>query len=122
MANKGQSIRRFEDPRFLKGQGSYVGNINLPGMAHAVIVRSPHAHATINGINTSAASAMPGVLGVFTGQDLIDGGCGSLPSGWNVPEMKVPSHYPLTADKVRHVGDSVAVVVAENGCPSSGRR
>ncbi|MFQ5922811.1 MAG: xanthine dehydrogenase family protein molybdopterin-binding subunit [Anaerolineales bacterium] len=110
----GTSARRFEDPRFLQGKGRYVANIQLPGMAHAAILRSPHAHAKINGINTGKAAALEGVVAVFTGQDLIDGGVGSLPSGWNVPDIKVPSHYPLTADKVRHVGDAVAVVVAES--------
>ncbi len=113
MTYKGKSMRRFEDPRFLRGKGSYVANLSLPGMAHAAILHSPMAHARIKSIDTQAAEAMEGVIGVYTGQDLIDGGCGSLPSGWNVPDIKVPNHYPITADKVRHVGDYVAVVVAE---------
>src|SRR5262245_10152575 len=110
----GKPIRRFEDPRFLRGKGRYVANLELPNMTYLAIVRSPHAHAKINGIDTSKAAALPGVVAVFTAQDLIDGGVGSLPSGWNVPDIKVPTHYPLTADKVRHVGDAVAVVVAED--------
>jgi len=110
----GQSMRRFEDPRFLRGKGRYVSNLELPNLAYMAIVRSPHAHARIKSIDTSKAAALPGVVAVFTGKDLIDDGVGSLPSGWNVPGIKVPMHYPLTADKARHVGDAVAVVVAED--------
>jgi len=110
----GTSMKRREDPRFIQGKGSYVANINLPGMAHVAVKRSPYAHARIKKIDTSKAKAMPGVLGVFVGQDLIDGGVGKMPSGWNVPGQKVPARWPLTADKVRHVGDGVACVVAES--------
>ncbi len=111
----GQSIKRKEDPRFIQGKGSYVANLNIPGMAHLAIKRSPHAHAKILSIDTSKAAAMPGVVAVFTGQDLIDGGCGKLPCGWNVPNIKVPTRWAIqpVGDKVRHVGDAVAVIVAE---------
>lgn len=109
----GQSVKRFEDPRFIKGQGRYVANIDMPGMTYMAILRSPYAHAKINNIDTSAAEAMDGVVGVLTGQDLVDGGCGPLPCGWNVPDIKVPTRLAMTTDKARHVGDSIAAVVAE---------
>ncbi len=110
----GKAMRRFEDPRFLQGKGRYVANLELPNLAHLAILRSPYGHAKINSIDTRKAKAMAGVIAVFSGQDLIDAKVGTLPSGWNVPGIKVPPHYPLTADKVRHVGDPVAVVVAED--------
>ena len=110
----GQPVRRVEDPRFLQGKGNYVSNISLPHMVHLAIKRSPYGHARIKKIDTRKAKALPGVVAVFTGKDLVDGGCGALPCGWNVPDIKVPAHYPLTMDKVRHVGDGVAVVAAED--------
>jgi carbon-monoxide dehydrogenase large subunit len=110
----GTAVKRVEDPRFLQGQGKYVANIALPGMVHVAVKRSPLAHATINSIDVSQAEALDGVIAVYTGQDLIDGGVGSLPCGFTPPDIKTPPHYPLAADKVRHVGDGVAVVVAEN--------
>jgi carbon-monoxide dehydrogenase large subunit len=110
----GKAIKRVEDPRFIQGKGKYVANIQMPGMLYAAILRSPHAHATINSIHTSAAAAMPGVAGVFTGKDLADSGVGSLPCGFNPPGIKTAPHMPLAVDKVRHVGDGVAVVVAES--------
>ena len=112
--NVGTAMRRFEDPRFLRGKGRYVANMTLPNMAYLALLRSPYAHARIKSIDTSKAKALPGVIAVFTGKDLIDDGVGTLPSGWNVPNIKVPLHYPLTADKARHVGDAVAAVVAES--------
>lgn len=112
----GTSVKRKEDPRFLQGKGKYVANLQLPGMAAVAIKRSPHAHAKIVQIDTAAAQNAPGVIAVFTGQDLIDGGVGKMPCGWLVPDIKVPTRWPVVpvGDKVRHVGDSVAVVVAEN--------
>ncbi|MCL4867535.1 MAG: xanthine dehydrogenase family protein molybdopterin-binding subunit [Anaerolineae bacterium] len=109
----GKSMKRVEDPRFIQGKGKYVANLSLPGMAHLAIKRSPHGHAKILHINTEAAKALPGVIAVYTGQDLIAGGVGAMPCGWNVPDIKVPTRYPLTIDKVRHVGDGVVAVVAE---------
>ena len=108
----GTSMKRREDPRFLQGRGSYVANLKLPNMAYLAIKRSPYAHAKIKSINTSKAKALTGVLGVFTGADTSD--VGMLPSGWNVPGIKVPANRVLQTDKVRHVGDRVAMVVAEN--------
>ncbi len=108
----GMSMKRREDPRFIQGRGSYVANLKLPNMAYLSIKRSPYAHARIKSINISKAKALPGVLGVFTGADTSD--VGMLPSGWNVPGIKVPPNRVLQTDKVRHVGDRVAMVVAEN--------
>ncbi len=110
----GKNEKRVEDPRFIQGKGRYVANLSLPDMAYVAILRSPHAHAKINSINTDAAKAMDGVIDVFVGQDLIDGGVGQMPVIWQLPENKVPVRWPLTPDKVRHVGDSVAAVVAED--------
>jgi carbon-monoxide dehydrogenase large subunit len=114
----GTSVKRVEDPRFLKGQGKYVANLSLPGMAYVAVKRSPLAHAKINSIDSSQAEALEGVIGVFTGQNLLDGGasfaCGSLPCGFTPPDIVTPSHNPVAVDKVRHVGDGLAVVVAES--------
>ncbi|MCC6605934.1 MAG: molybdopterin-dependent oxidoreductase [Anaerolineae bacterium] len=110
----GKSMKRVEDPRFIQGKGRYVANLTLPGMAYLAIKRSPYAHAKINSIDTSAAEALDGVLGVFTGQDLLNDGVGALPCGWQVPNIKIPVQYALQVDKVRHVGDRVAIVVAES--------
>jgi len=108
----GTSMKRREDPRFIQGHGSYVANLSLPNMAYMAIKRSPYAHARIKGINTAKAASLPGVVAVFTGKDMAD--VGNLPSGWNVPGIKVPVQKVLQSDKVRHVGDRVAVVVAES--------
>ncbi len=114
MGYVGQSIKRVEDPRFIQGKGSYVANLQIPGMVYLAIKRSPYGHAKIKKIDTKKAAALPGVVGVFTGKDLLDGGCGALPCGWNVPDLKTPKRYALTVDKARHVGDAVAVVAAES--------
>ncbi len=110
----GQSIKRVEDPRFIQGKGRYVANLQIPGMLHAAIVRSPHAHANIKRIDASAALAMEGVVAVFTGQDLAADGVGGLPCGFNPPDIKTAPHPALAVGKVRHVGDGVAVVIAES--------
>ena len=75
----GRSLRRLEDERFLTGAGRYIDDIILPGMLHAVVVRSTHAHADIASIDTSAASSMPGVRGIFTAADLAPDHLGSIP-------------------------------------------
>jgi len=111
----GAPVRRKEDFRFLTGAGNYTDVINRPGQLHAYIQRSPHAHAEIAGIETKNASAAPGVVAVFTGTDLQIGG---LPCGWLVNSkdgspMVEPPHPVLAQGKVRHVGDPVAVVIAE---------
>ncbi len=114
----GAALPRREDRRFITGQGRYTDDITLPGMTHAAILRSPHAHARILSINTAAALAAPGVLAVFTGQDVAADKVGGLPCGWlvknkNGTPMVEPPHPILVADRVRHVGDQVAMVVAE---------
>jgi carbon-monoxide dehydrogenase large subunit len=111
----GASVRRKEDLRFLSGRGQYTDDIVRPGQAYAFILRSPHAHATIRGIDTAQAAAMPGVLAVYTGADMA--GIGGLPCGWQIHNkdgspMAEPKHPVLAEGKVRHVGDPVAVVVA----------
>ena len=107
----GSSIKRREDPKLITGRGSYVDDIKIVGMLHMVLVRSPHAHADINGIDASAARASEGVVAVFTGEELQEQ-LGSLPVGWPVPDTKEVPHPPLAVDKVRYVGDAVAAVVA----------
>ena len=114
----GQGVSRFEDPRLVRGAGHYVDDIQLPGMAHGVVLRSPHAHARIKSIDTKAAKAAPGVLAVLTAADIKAAGLSDLP----VPggqkrrdgSAAFKPRYPILAeDKVRWVGDSVAFVVAE---------
>ncbi|MDB5880328.1 MAG: carbon monoxide dehydrogenase [Ramlibacter sp.] len=113
----GEALKRKEDYRFLTGAGQYTDDVNLANQAHAVFVRSPHAHANLNSVDTSAALQMPGVIGIITGKD-IEGKMGGLPCGWliNNPDgtpMKEPMHPILAIKKVRYVGDHVAMVVAE---------
>lgn len=109
----GSGIKRREDPRLLTGTGSFVDDIDLPGMAYAAVVRSPYAHATITRIDTSAATSAPGVIAVYTGADLA-GKVNPVPCAFNVPgcDLKVPAHPVLATDKVRYVGDGVALVIA----------
>src|SRR5690606_19785379 len=111
----GAAIKRKEDPRLITGQGNYTDDIQLPGMVYAVFVRSPHAHARIRSIDTSAARALPGVVAVFTGRD-VEGEVTSIPTAWLIPDsnLKTPPHPPLAVDRVRYVGDAVAMVVAES--------
>src|SRR5438046_6677348 len=118
----GKSIKRREDPRFITGRGNYVDDLKLPGMTYAAFVRSPHANARIKGIDVSAAKSHPGVVAVFTGKDMT--GVNSLPCGWdlrkekNVPgvvqDLAMVPHMPLASDSARHVGDPVAVVIADS--------
>jgi carbon-monoxide dehydrogenase large subunit len=118
MPSIGTPVLRREDYRFLTGQGIYTDDINRPGQVHAYILRSPHANARINGIETHAAATAPGVVAVFTGKDLAADGVSGLPCGWLINSkdgspMKEPAHPVLVIDRVRHVGDHVAVVIAE---------
>jgi carbon-monoxide dehydrogenase large subunit len=108
----GHARRRREDAHLLTGQTRWTDNITLPGMLHLSILRSPVAHATITKVDVSAARERPGVVAAFSGADLA-GDWGPLPMAWTVSEdQKSPPHFPLTADKVRFVGDGVAVVAA----------
>ena len=111
----GQALRRKEDPRLITGRGQYTDDIALPGQLHAVIVRSPEAHARIASIDKSAAEARDDVRAVLTGEDLTDLAAG-LPCAWVPPgvEMNTPEHWPLARGAVKHVGDPVAVVVASD--------
>ncbi len=114
----GQSVPRTEDPRLLRGRGSYVDDFALPNQAHAVMVRSPHAHAEIKSIDVSAAQAMPGVLAVLTGADHEADGLGGVvgPSPFkrrDGSKMYRPLRPSVTKDRVRHVGQIVAMVVAD---------
>jgi len=118
----GASIKRREDPRFITGKGNYTDDVKLAGMTYAVFVRSPHAHARIKSIDVSRAKAHPGVVAVFTGKDMA--GVNSLPCGWdlrkekNIPgvvqDLAMVPHMPLSSDAARHVGDPVAVVIADS--------
>ncbi|MBI2972871.1 MAG: molybdopterin-dependent oxidoreductase [Armatimonadetes bacterium] len=108
----GARIKRREDPRLITGRAIYVDDLNFAGMVHVAIVRSPHAHATIRSIDTTAARRAPGVVAVWTGED-VKARCGPLPVGPRIKEMKAPKRFPLVIDGVvRHVGDPVAAVVA----------
>jgi carbon-monoxide dehydrogenase large subunit len=113
----GKAVERKEDQRFLTGSGQFTDDIVLPRQSYGCFVRSPHAHATIRGVDTRAAAAAPGVLGVFTGSDFA--AVGGLPCGWLITStdgspMKEPKHPVLADGKVRHVGDPVALIVAES--------
>ena len=114
----GASVRRKEDHRFLSGRGNYTDDINRPGQLYAVIHRADRPHARIGGIDTAAAAAAPGVVAVYTGADMQADGVGGVPCGWQVHSkdgspMAEPPHPVLATGKVRHVGDPVAVVIAE---------
>ncbi|MCK9515472.1 MAG: xanthine dehydrogenase family protein molybdopterin-binding subunit [Ottowia sp.] len=117
MPHIGKSVRRVEDLRFITGTGNYVDDVTQANQKYARFVRSPHAHAAIRGMDTSAASAMPGVIGIITGKD-IEGKAGGLPCGWLISNpdgspMAEPMYPFLAIGKVRYVGQCVAVVVAD---------
>src|SRR5215211_7124014 len=109
----GRPIKRREDPRLITGAGNFLDDVKLPGMTYAALVRSPHAHAKIVRIDTSAAAGMPGVLGVFTGDDFLD--VNPLPAAWQAAGVKNNAVTPrvLAVKEVHQTGDPVAVVVAE---------
>jgi aerobic carbon-monoxide dehydrogenase large subunit len=114
----GAAVRRKEDQRFITGKGHYTDDINRPGQTYAYFVRSPHAHATIKSIDSNQASSMPGVLAVLTGAELAADKIGNLICGWMIHSkdgspMKMAPHPALANSKVCHVGDPVAVVIAE---------
>jgi carbon-monoxide dehydrogenase large subunit len=114
----GAAVRRKEDHRFVTGKGHYTDDINRPGQVHAFFLRSPHAHARIKRIDGKAAAAMPGVVAVLTGAELAADKIGGLICGWMIKSkdgspMKAAPHPALAHGKANHVGDAVAVVVAE---------
>src|SRR5829696_3238496 len=114
----GARVKRKEDPRLITGKGNYVGDLKLPGMHHVALVRSPYGHARIRGIDTKAALNHPGVVAVITGRDLPPL-CGPMPIGGGeggaAPDPASdtrPTHYALSIDRARHVGEAVAAVIA----------
>ncbi|MBN8960901.1 MAG: xanthine dehydrogenase family protein molybdopterin-binding subunit [Rhizobiales bacterium] len=114
----GASVLRKEDRRFTTGKGRYVDDIKLQGMTHAHFVRSPHGHAKVKGIDSSAALKMPGVVAVLTGQQIVDDKVGNLICGWAVHSkdgtpMKMGAWPAMAPEVVRFVGQAVAVVIAE---------
>lgn len=108
----GQSLRRREDFKFITGRGRYTDDLKEPGMLHLAILRSPHAHAVINRVDLTAARAAPGVRLVLSGADLA-GKIGSIVPNWIIPGTKVPDRPVVAIDRVRFVGECVALVVAE---------
>ena len=115
----GASVRRKEDQRFLNGRGNYTDDINRPGQLYAYVRRADRAHAKINSIDVSACKAAPGVAAVFIGADMAAENIGGLPCGWQIHNkdgspMAEPPHPVIATDKVRHVGDPVAVVIAKS--------
>ena len=114
----GASVVRKEDKRFITGKGRYVDDVKLVGMTHAHFVRSPHAHAKVKSIDTSAAAKMPGVLAVLNGKQLVDDKVGNLICGWAITSkdgspMKMGAWPAMAPETVRFVGQAVAVVIAE---------
>ncbi|HET7882498.1 MAG TPA: xanthine dehydrogenase family protein molybdopterin-binding subunit [Acetobacteraceae bacterium] len=114
----GAAVRRKEDARFLSGHGNYTDDINRPGQLYAFIRRSDRPHAKIVSLDTSAAAQAPGVVAVYTGADMAADNVGGLPCGWQIHNkdgspMAEPPHPVIAVGKVRHVGDPVAVVVAD---------
>ena len=102
----GHSVKRKEDDRFIRGRGNYIDDINLPGMLHMAILRSPYAHAKINGVDTSAAAAVEGVIAVVTGELMAQHNL-----AW-MPTMSGDTQAVLATDKVRFQGQEVAAVIA----------
>src|SRR5262249_28597750 len=114
----GQGVPRFEDPRLVRGEGRYVGDVFEPGMAHGYVLRSQHAHARIVSIDTSKAKAAPGVLAVITGAAWEASGSGARPGPGGLKRrdgspLSRPRYPALVKDRVRWIGDCVAFVVAE---------
>jgi aerobic carbon-monoxide dehydrogenase large subunit len=118
----GGGVLRKEDPELITGQARFVDDIALPGMLWIHVVRSPYAHARVNGVDVSAALAAPGVVAAFSGADLKDDWSAALPCAWPIAnrswphptdeDPRMPDHWPVTVDKARYVGEPVAVVVA----------
>ncbi|MGH8894753.1 MAG: xanthine dehydrogenase family protein molybdopterin-binding subunit, partial [Actinomycetes bacterium] len=113
-ASVGQPLRRKEDARLITGRTRWTDSVSVPGLLHVALLRSPMAHARLTRVDVSAALERPGVVAAFSGTDLSDDMAG-LPTAWTVSEdLKTPSHFPITRDVVRYVGDAVAVVVASS--------
>src|SRR5512145_875818 len=111
----GTSVKRKEDASLLRGAGTFLDNLTLPGTAYMYVVRSPYPHARIAGVSLEAARTAEGVVAAFSGADLADEWKGGLPCAWPVTEdIRMPVHYPLAIDVARYQGDPVAIVVAES--------
>ncbi len=115
----GASVKRKEDYRFLTGNGQYTDDIVLPQQTYAVFLRSPYAHARIKSIDIAAAKKSPGVVAIFTGADMAADNVGGLPCGWLIHSidgkpMNEPPHPVIAHTKARHVGDQVALVIADS--------
>ena len=122
----GASVVRKEDRRFITGKGRYVDDIKIVGLTHAHFIRSPHAHAKVKSIDSSAAMKMPGVVGVLTGQQIVDDKVGNLICGWAITSkdgtpMKMGAWPAMAPETVRFVGQAVAVVIAETKNSGQGR-
>src|SRR5262249_25759256 len=107
----GQPVRRVEDRRFITGRGNYLDDISRPRQAHAFMLRSPHAHARIGKVDTAAAASAPGVLAVYTGEELARDGLGTIPclsavANCDGSPSVLPPHPAIASDRVRHVGDT----------------
>lgn len=114
----GDAVLRKEDRQFLLGKGRFVDDIRVPGELHAVFVRSPHAHADVVSVDTADARALPGIVDVLTGADMQEDGIGAIPFMWIMNKadgspMNQPKRWGLARDRVRHVGEPVAVVIAD---------
>src|SRR5689334_20186546 len=109
----GQRLLRREDPPLMTGEARFVDDLVVPGALWMALVRSPHAHARITSIASSAAAALPGVVHVLTGEDLRSDWAGAMPCAWPVTaDMRNPDHWPVAVGKVVFVGEPVAVVLA----------
>jgi aerobic carbon-monoxide dehydrogenase large subunit len=109
----GARVKRREDPKLMRGLGQYVDDVRLPDTLHVEILRSPYAHAKIRSLELDAASQQPGVVAVVSGSEIKDQ-VGTLPVSGGNKTLRVPKHYVLAVDKVRHVGEGVVAVVAED--------
>src|SRR5215813_7547963 len=109
----GAEVKRKEDPHLITGKGTYVPNMTLPGMRYVAFLRSPYAHASIKGIDISAAKARSGVIAVVTGQDLL-AHYGPMPMSSQGESAKLRSHYAISVERVRYAGEVVAAVIASS--------
>jgi len=109
----GHSVIRREDASLLTGRGTFIDNLKLPNMAYSAVLRSPHAHAVVHNIDITKACALPGIIGVITGED-IKGKIASIKPNWLAGDIKVPDHPVLAHTKVNYVGDAVAFIVGES--------
>ena len=107
----GRALKRIEDPRLIKGLATYTDDLRLPGLLHVCFLRSPHAHARVGRIDTSAARTLSGVVAVLTGAD-VNAHCGVVPCAAEIPDLKAPRHTVLAGDRVYFVGHPVAVAIA----------